>query len=106
MRKGVITPCASPWAGPVTLVPKKSPDGTPKYRFCTDIRDLNSVTTIPVYPIPDIKSNLSLIAGSTDFMLLDIENAYWNISIKEEGKDKAGFVTPFGSFRYEKWHLV
>ena len=63
MRKGVITPCASPWAAPVTLVPKKSADGTPKYRFCTDFRGLNSVTSIPVYPIPDIKSNLSLMAG-------------------------------------------
>jgi hypothetical protein len=62
IRKGVITPCASPWATPVILVPKKSADGTPKYRFCTDFRGLNSVTSIPVYPIPDIKSNL--MAGS------------------------------------------
>jgi hypothetical protein len=58
MRKGVITPCASPWAAPVILVPKKSADGTPNYRFCTDFRGLNSVMSIPVYPIPDIKSNL------------------------------------------------
>jgi len=101
MRKGVITPCASPWAAPVILVPKKSADGTPKYRFCTDFRGLNSVTSIPVYPIPDIKRNLSLMAGSKYFTLLDIENAYWNIPIKED-KDKTGFVTPFGSFRYEK----
>jgi hypothetical protein len=102
LAKGVITPCASPWAAPVILVPKKSPDGTPKYRFCTDFRGLNSVTITPVYPIPDIKSNLSLMAGSRYFTLLDIENAYWNIPIREEDKDKTGFVTPFGSFRYER----
>ena len=101
MRKGVITPCASPWAAPVILVPKKSADGTPKYRFCTDFRGLNSVTSIPVYPIPDIKSNLSLMAVGKYYMLLDIENVYWNIPIKGD-KDKTGFVTPFGSFRYEK----
>ena len=81
---------------------EKSADGTPKYRFCTDFRGLNSVMSIPVYPIPDIKSNLSLIVGSKYFMLLDIQNACWNIPIKEEDKDKAGFVTPFGRFRYEK----
>jgi len=63
---------------------------------------LNSVTSIPVYPIPDIKSNLSLMAGSKYFTLLDIENAYWNTPIKEEDKEKTGFLTPFGSFRYEK----
>jgi hypothetical protein len=56
----------------------------------------------PVYPIPDIKTNLSLMAGSKYFTVLDIENAYWNIPIKEEDKDETGFVTPFGSFRYEK----
>jgi hypothetical protein len=60
LAKGVINPCASPWAAPVILVPKKSPDGTPKYRFCTDFRGLNSVTITPVYPIPDIRSNFHL----------------------------------------------
>jgi hypothetical protein len=102
LDKGVITSCASPWAAPVILVPKKSHDGKPKYRFRTDFRGLNSVTMTPVYPIPDIKSNLSLMAGSKYFTLLDIENAYWNIPIKEEDRDKTGFVTPFGSFRYER----
>ena len=27
---------------------------------------------------------------------------YWNIPIKEEDKDKTGFMTNFGSFMYEK----
>jgi hypothetical protein len=40
-----------------------------------------------VYPILDIKGNLSLMAGSRYFTLLDIENAYWNIHIKEEDRD-------------------
>jgi hypothetical protein len=102
LAKGVITPCASPWAAPVILVPKKSPEGKPKYRFCTDFRSLNSVTVTQVYPIPDIISNLSLMAGSTNFTLLVIENAYWNVPIREEDRDKTGFVTPFGSFRYER----
>jgi hypothetical protein len=60
------------------------------------------VTQTPVYPIPDIKNNLSLVAGSRYFTLIDIENAYWNIPIKMEDRDKTGFVTPFGSFRYER----
>jgi hypothetical protein len=101
LRKGVITPCTSPWAAPVILVPKKSVDDNPKYRFCTDFRGFNSVTNIPVYPIPDIKSNISLMVGSKYFTLLDTENAYWNIPIKED-KDTTGFVMPFDSFRCEK----
>jgi hypothetical protein len=100
-QRGVITPSCSEWAAPVILVKKKSVDGTPKYRFCTDFRGLNAVTKVPVYPIPDIKSNLSLMAGSRYFTLLDIESAYWNIPIHPD-KDKTGFVTPFRSFRYER----
>jgi hypothetical protein len=65
--------------------------------FYTDFRGLNSVTSIP-----DIKSNQSLTARSKYFTLLDIVNAYWNIPIKEEEKDMTGFLTSFGSFRYEK----
>jgi hypothetical protein len=38
------------------------------------------------------------MAESRYFTLLDIENAYWNIPIRDEDKDKTGFVTPFGSF--------
>lgn len=41
------------------------------------------------------------MAGSNYFTLLDIENAYWNIPTRDEDEDKTGFVTPFGTFRYE-----
>jgi hypothetical protein len=102
LDKGVNTPCASPWAAPVILVTKKSPDGTPKYRFYTDFRGLNSVTITPVYPIPDIKSDLSLMAGSRYFTLIDIENAFWNIPFMEENKDMTWVVTVFGSFSVRK----
>jgi len=102
LQSGMITPSCLEWAAPVILVKKKSMDGTPKYQFCTDFRGLNAVTKIPIYPIPNIEGNLSLMAGSHYFMLLDIESAYWHIPIHPADKDKAGFVTPFGSFWYER----
>jgi hypothetical protein len=52
IQRGVITPSCSEWVAPVILVKKKSVDGSPKYRICTDFRGLNAVTKIPVYPIP------------------------------------------------------
>jgi hypothetical protein len=44
---------------------------TPKYGLRTDFRGLSAVTKIPVYPIPDIKGSLSLMAGSRYFTLVD-----------------------------------
>jgi hypothetical protein len=34
LDKGLIRPSNSPWSALAFLVPKKNPDGTPKYRLC------------------------------------------------------------------------
>ena len=44
LDKDGIRPSNSPWSAPAILVPKKNPNGTPKYRFCVDFKALNSVT--------------------------------------------------------------
>jgi hypothetical protein len=38
LNKGVIEKSNSPWNARAILVPKKSMDGKPKYRFCVDFR--------------------------------------------------------------------
>ena len=52
LERGVIKESSSPWAAPAVLVPKKSVDGKPKYRFCVDFRALNPVTKFDSYPLP------------------------------------------------------
>jgi hypothetical protein len=44
LNKGIIEESSSPWSATAILVPKKSQDGKPKYRFCVDFRALNAVT--------------------------------------------------------------
>jgi hypothetical protein len=36
LDRGVIRESNSPWSAPTILVPKKTPNGKPKFRFCVD----------------------------------------------------------------------
>jgi hypothetical protein len=64
LGKGVIRESNSPWSAPAILVPKKSPVGKPKFRFCVEFRVLNSVTEIDKYPLPVMENTTSNLYSS------------------------------------------
>jgi len=102
LRKGVIRESNSPWAAPAILVPKKSPDGKPKYRFCVDFRALNSVTKFDPYPLPVFEESVAPLFGSKYFSVLDCYSGFWQVSIKEEHRERTGFSVPFGHYEFNR----
>jgi len=64
LDKGVIRESKSPWSAPSILVPKRSTDGKPKFRFCVDFRALNEVTKFDTYPLPVFEETTSSLHGS------------------------------------------
>ena len=48
LTQGIIRESNAPWATPAVLVPKKSPDGKKKFKFCVDFRALNKILLLPV----------------------------------------------------------
>ena len=94
LKKGVIRPSSSPWASPVTLVPKKD-GGT---RFCIDYRRVNAVTKKDRYPLPQIQDIFDQIGGASIFSTLDLEAGYWQIPMHEDSIAKTAFTCHMGLF--------
>ena len=93
----VIKPSTSPWASPITLVPKKDGD----VRFCVDHRKLNWLARFDVYPMPRIKEMIDTMGQARVISTLDLAKGYWQIPMDEGSRDKTAFTTPFGLFEFE-----
>ena len=98
----VIRESNSPWQSPAILVPKRSPDGKPKFRICVDFRALNSVNKFDSYPLPVLDETTSSLLGSKCFSVLDCYNGFWQVPIKEEHRERTGFTVPFGHYEFNR----
>ena len=96
--KGIIRPSHSPWASPITLVPKKD-GGT---RMCVDYRQLNSQTLMDTYPLPRIQDILDQLSGSIIYSLIDLQSAYHQIPMDEASIPLTAFVTHKGLYEYTR----
>lgn len=96
LNEGIIEPCNSPYAAPVTLQPKK--DGS--LRFCIDFRQLNAVTIRDVYPIPRIDDTLDQIQNAKYFTSMDLRSGFWQIELDPSSRDKTAFISHAGLFRF------
>lgn len=96
LHDGVIEESTGAWGFPVVLVRKK--DGS--VRFCVDYRMLNSVTKKDIYPLPRIDEALESMHGAKRFSSLDMHAGYWQVPVATGDRDKTGFVTRKGLFRF------
>ena len=89
LRDGIIEPSTSPWASPITLVPKGD-----SWWFCVDYRKLNAVTKKDSYPLPLIQDIFDRLEGTAIFFTLDLKSRYWQIPVAKEDRPKTAFVCP------------
>lgn len=89
LSQGKVRISESPWAFPVTLVPKK--DGT--RRLCIDYRRLNSITIDDKQPLPRIDEVIDRLRGAQYFSTLDIAWGYWHIEMDPGSIEKTAFIT-------------
>jgi hypothetical protein len=103
LAKGIIEESNSPWNAPaMILVPKKSLDGKPKYRFCVDFRELNKISPFDTYPLPLFEETVSTLHCSKYFTVIDCYSGFWQIKIAEEDRLKTAFSTPSGHYQFQR----
>ena len=102
LDKNIIGESQSPWSAPAILVPKKSLGGRPKHRFCVDFRALNVVTKFDPYPLPKFEETTSTLHGSKYFSVSDCYSGFWQMSIKEEHRERTGFTVPSGHYEFNR----
>ena len=98
LDQDVIEPSNSAWNSPILLVKKKSGE----WRFCVDLRKLNSVTKLDTYPLPNISETLDKLSGSMYFSALDMVSGYWQISLNPQDRCKTSFAIPgLGTYMFK-----
>ena len=116
IERGVITPIQDneevPITSPIVLVSKPkakvSPGQSPKeaslaqWRFCTDFRALNKVTTDSHYNIPDLQDLVESFAEHRPNFIttLDLSHGFHQIAVDPASTKYTAFNTCFGTYKY------
>ena len=96
LAQGIIQPSCSPWASPVTLVPK--PDGST--RFCVDYRKLNQVSLKDRYPLPQVADICDGMQGASVFSTIDLKSGFHQIRVDPRDSEKTAFICHRGLFEF------
>jgi hypothetical protein len=63
------------------------------YRLCTNFTDLNAITVVKYYPLPEIGSVRDQFSYSSIFSAMDIKSGFLNIPVLPESFQYFGLIT-------------
>lgn len=86
----VIEESNSSWSSPVVMVRKSNG----KSRLCLDSRKVNGLTKKDAYPLPLIDGLLGRLSETKYISSLDLKDAFWQIPLAVESRDKTAFTVP------------
>lgn len=88
----------SSWASPIVIVPRKNG----KIRICCDFKKtLNPNLHVDYYPLPKLEDIFSSLCGGKYFVVLDLTNAYLQLSVDENCKSLV-INTHLGLYKFKR----
>ena len=109
LHDGIISEVTHPteWCHPLVVVPKKPAEGsnedTTDVRICVDLTMLNKHVRRGAHPAPSCHEVVASVdKNSKFFSKFDAKNGYFQVPLADESKDLTTFITPWGSFRFER----
>lgn len=85
---------------PLILVPKKSTDGTPKFRLVVDYRKLNRKLIPDRFPLPRIEDIFDNLGKSKYFSIMDLQAGYHQIPLHQNSRKYTAFSTDNGMYQW------
>ena len=102
-QAGIVERSSSPWSFNLVVVSRYDDKGKPVTpRITVDYRKLNAITYKDKFPIPHVKECLQSLSNVSWVTSVDISNSFYQVSIREEDRDKTAFVTRKGQFRFTR----
>lgn len=99
LEQDIIEPSKSEWSSPVIMI--KKPNGT--YRFCLDLRKVNSVAKKDAYPLPHMNVILSKLRKARFISTIDMSQAFLQIPLDEKSREITAFTVPGkGLFHFKR----
>ncbi|CAI6356579.1 unnamed protein product [Macrosiphum euphorbiae] len=98
--QGIITKVShSQWASPIVCVPRKNG----KIRLCVDLKvTVNRYVEMDYYPLPKIDDIFNSLSGCKYFCVLDLTNAYLQLSVADSCKHLLTVNTHVGLYCFNR----
>ena len=68
----------------------------------TTARKLNAKTVARQFPLPRVDELIDNMRNSSIYSVIDLKSGYFQISLKEEDREKTALVLPWGKYRWKR----
>lgn len=101
LSNDLIEMSTSNFNSPLIVVPKKSTDGTPRWRVCVDFRLLNRKLLPDKFPLPRIDEILDSLGRAKFFSVMDLQAGFHQIPLSKKSRPYTAFSTDNGFYQWK-----